>query len=131
MPEAPVVAAEQLAPGNHPDGWEKRPVSDLRPCGHCDGVIFYGPGCKLTDDGRGGQVALTTASYEAQALRYLEPMPTEWHAKQMWLAQQAAAQFGPTSPVGIAIGICRPQVQRLITKDMQAAADALSRRLHR
>lgn len=104
----------KLVPGNHPDGWETRSPSDLRPCGQCDGVVFLGCGVKLTPLPNGDVAPLPTASYETEALRYLRPMPVMWRAMQQARGSNQA-------------GVSMPDINELLTNEIKTAAEKAQR----
>lgn len=79
----------RLVPGNHPEG--KSPA-DLRPCGQCDGVIFFL--AKTIYEPKSGAEIIAKPSAEREALRYLRPMPEMWKAEHL-------GQIGISRPHGI------------------------------
>lgn len=96
---------DKLTPGEHPEG---KALSDLRPCGKCDGVIYFGAReiSELDKDNKVSRYAVVP-SKEREALRYLRPMPVEW------LIERKNRE----------IGVSMPEVDFLYTKDMLRAAE--------
>lgn len=121
----PALAA-MLVPGDHPTESSGRKIAlpDLRPCGKCDGVIYLAggktlkinPDGKLLTDPKGEPVVIDVPSAEREALRYLRPMPVEWHA--MYSAHNHGARC---------VGISKPEVQFLFPLEILEARQKTGR----
>lgn len=76
---------QKTTPGEHPLTADGRPkqLSDLRPCGQCDGVIYFGSR-DIFDLVKDQPVRIAVReSKEREALRYLRPMPDDWRAERL------------------------------------------------
>lgn len=111
---------ERLIPGPVPETvpeWRMEQHPAHVPTGKADGVLFYGskvqPLAALnTPRGHESAGVEVAASMEERALRYLRPMPKEWHLENRGRR-----------------GIAVPNVDRLIPRSIKAEAAAGGNRL--